>query len=233
MNMSALEMPKGFRLERGLLWPAADEHCSKVVFKMADDLEFVMKYCQPKSETPTGPQRRVAIQAGGNCGVWPRELAKSFDTVYTAEPNPSNFAALVFNTIGLPNVVKMQCAFGYKRELIKTELPDHETNNCGAFYVEAGGVVPTIRIDDLALNNVDLIYLDIEGAEMLALRGAEETIRRNRPLIVIEDKGLSERFGFAQGRAEEWLTEAFEYVVLKRIHRDVILGYAADFVDIG
>lgn len=49
--------------------------------------------------------------------------------------------------------------------------------------------VKTLRIDDLAtgkqLERVDFIKMDIEGAELEALKGAEETIRRYRPKLAI------------------------------------------------
>lgn len=49
--------------------------------------------------------------------------------------------------------------------------------------------VETLRIDDLAerkqLARVDFIKMDIEGAELEALKGAEETIRRHRPKLAI------------------------------------------------
>ena len=49
--------------------------------------------------------------------------------------------------------------------------------------------VETISIDDLASNEklkrVDFIKMDIEGAELEALRGAERTIRQFRPKMAI------------------------------------------------
>lgn len=54
---------------------------------------------------------------------------------------------------------------------------------------EYDGVCETITIDDtverLGLDRVDFIKMDIEGAELRALRGAEQTIRRHRPKLAI------------------------------------------------
>ncbi|HXX63559.1 MAG TPA: FkbM family methyltransferase, partial [Bacteroidota bacterium] len=52
-----------------------------------------------------------------------------------------------------------------------------------------GGQVRTKSIDALvhecALDRVNLIKMDIEGAELPALRGAEATLRRFRPKLAI------------------------------------------------
>lgn len=42
------------------------------------------------------------------------------------------------------------------------------------------------KLDDYGLDDVSLIKIDVEGMEPHVLRGAEETIRRNRPLIYAE-----------------------------------------------
>lgn len=49
--------------------------------------------------------------------------------------------------------------------------------------------IPTITLDDLVkskgLNRVNFLKMDIEGAELNALLGAEETIRKHRPKLAI------------------------------------------------
>ena len=47
-------------------------------------------------------------------------------------------------------------------------------------------VVPVMRLDDLPHFPVDLIKMDVEGAEGMVIDGAEATIRRNKPVICSE-----------------------------------------------
>ena len=53
-------------LGRTWVWPDDDRECIKVVFDWISDLGRAMHFCK---------QRRTAIQAGGNMGVWPWWLA--------------------------------------------------------------------------------------------------------------------------------------------------------------
>lgn len=42
------------------------------------------------------------------------------------------------------------------------------------------------RLDDLHLDNISLIKIDVEGYELEVFEGGQETIQRNRPIILIE-----------------------------------------------
>jgi hypothetical protein len=83
-----------------------------------------------------------------------------------------------------------------------------------------------LTIDSLSLPNCDLIYLDIEGYEMLALFGAANTISNYFPVIAVEDKGLSETFGYKKGDIEYYLIHEWDYKVVERPGRDVILVHS-------
>lgn len=69
------------------------------------------------------------------------------------------------------------CAFG-------PVIGDHGFRNCW----ERPHDTPQTRIDDWCQrNNVfpDLITMDVEGAELEVLRGAEQTLRTHRPLVYV------------------------------------------------
>jgi FkbM family methyltransferase len=46
--------------------------------------------------------------------------------------------------------------------------------------------VPLVALDSFGWDRLDLLKIDVEGMEFEALRGAEETIRRCRPILYVE-----------------------------------------------
>lgn len=134
------------------------------------------------------PGRTACVQAGGNLGVFPKRLAESFETVYCFEPDPDCFAKMQRNAPA-ENIVKIQAALGDLRRMVSTShvRRDGKSNHHeGITHTVPGGSIPTLMIDDLGLRVCDLVYLDIEGGELSALRGAQETLRRCRPVVAVE-----------------------------------------------
>jgi len=66
-----------------------------------------------------------------------------------------------------------------------------------------------IALDSLALTDIDLIELDLEGYEYDALLGAKETIERNKPVLIIEN---------AADEVKQFLS-TLGYVEWKKINR--------------
>ena len=175
---------EGLSIQKGLWYPSADEECHPVVIEEVKKLELLL---------PLLPRYDLAVQAGGNVGVFPIGLIEMFGRVITFEPDPLNFKALQKNLENYVGVDYYNAALGDKEG--KCHITDEFTHkNCGALKVAPGGDIPVMTIDSLMLPYCDLIYLDVEGYEDLALLGATETIGQNHPVIVCENKGLSDRF---------------------------------------
>lgn len=203
-------IPEGYRIERGLLWPAEDRGAADVLFAQVSGLACVYPHVR---------EFKVAVQAGGNCGLWPRELGQKFETVYTFEPDPVNFRCLCANAPA-ENIYKFNAALGTVRQSVGLQ---RRPDNVGAHRISGRGAIPTLRLDDLTLAACDLVYLDVEGYELFALQGGRAVIGDFRPTIVIEDKGVSEHYGVAKGEATAWLAKHFGYRVAETIDKDVVL----------
>lgn len=67
----------------------------------------------------------------------------------------------------------------------------------GEFYKMAYEVVNVRPLDSWNFHEVDFIKIDVEGWERKVVMGAEETIRRDKPVIVIEQLGHEIRYGDA------------------------------------
>jgi FkbM family methyltransferase len=219
MDRRELEID-GYRRERGLLWPNYDTRCAEVTFKeTVDNLDLIRRHVP-------APAARVAVQAGGNCGQLVRGLAEMFETVHTFEPDPRNFVALTVNTAHMLSVVRFQAALDCERGR-GVSMGDGDTRhagaNCGALYVAGEGEIPTMLLDDLALQVCDLIMLDVEGAELRALAGARDTIERCKPVVIFESKGLGAKFyGESPDAALIWLARR-GYRIAERTRLDTVM----------
>lgn len=169
--------------------------------------------------------RRVAIQAGGHIGTVPADLALQFETVFTFEPDPANFLALVQNMhrhVITGQVFTAQGVLGDKRGPVDMLTSPKST---GQHRVRAGvGMTPTYRIDDLLLSRVDAILLDVEGYEIPAVRGAEQTIRRCRPVIIAEENKRALDHGFKIGQLAQVL-QGFGYRQRGKVADDLVFTH--------
>jgi FkbM family methyltransferase len=142
----------------------------------------------------------VAIQAGGNCGQYVRQFSQRFETVYTFEPDPINFLCLTLNCGD--NVIKTQACVGNERKFVNIS----KGNDSGAIHVSGQGNIHTVIIDDMDLPACDLIQLDIEGYEYFALLGAQRTIEKYHPLLMLEWYGpWAKRYGVSFEQFEKLL----------------------------
>jgi FkbM family methyltransferase len=133
-------------------------------------------------------EKKVVVQAGGNCGLYPRLLSDIFERVYTFEPDSFNFHFLVKNC-QKENIIKINAALGDVNKLVDSVRAkgDFGNSNCGALTINDNNkLVPVFTIDQLSLDRCDYIQLDCEGYEANVIVGAMETIFQFKPVITLE-----------------------------------------------
>jgi FkbM family methyltransferase len=175
-------------------WPSHDIGCWNYMHQNASVPQLLSGYVKNKG---------VVVQAGGNAGFYIKQYAELFERVYTFEPDPLNFLCLTLNC-DTPNVVKIQACVGDKPGFVEVE---GWVSDIGATHIKGPGILPTLRIDDLGLEQCDLLQLDTEGFEYYGLLGAEQTIKKCKPVICVEwyeEWGL--RYGVTLQMVEDLLT---------------------------
>jgi FkbM family methyltransferase len=167
----------------------------------------IAEFCPPD-------KRRVAVQAGGSWGPWPLAFSEIFDTVYTFEPDSECFCCLAANTAHKDNVIRFQAGLGYENDMVSMV---REIGSTGSQKTKVGGIIPSLRIDNLGLTDCDLIYLDVEGDEHAALFGAHNTIMDCSPVVAFEDRP------FPTEDVKEYM-ESFGYHEIGRIGHDCVMS---------
>jgi FkbM family methyltransferase len=190
-------------------WPGLDTELVKVAEAELPTIEKVTEHAK---------QKKLCVQAGGACGVFPYFLAKQFEKVITLEPCARNFAFLDINTRHMDNLIKINAPIGDGKKIVGIE---RNTYNCGAQKVTKDGKMVTVAVDGMDLSAFDAFVLDVEGYEVEALRGAERSIEKYAPVVSIEVNGLDEVLGLGKDAAVKWL-EQRGYKEVERHRRDVI-----------
>lgn len=199
----------------GWWWPQSDSKARPVILRDRDvSIDRMLMHTRG---------RDLIVQAGGNIGVYPIALADHFQRVVTAEPDPVNAECLKRNIEArdsLKRVETHEAAFGQHETACG--VVEVERFNCGAHRVSVGnGPLKMVTIDSLSLPACDAIWLDIEGAELLALRGAVETIAKFSPVIACEEKGLGAPYGVRDGDIARFLG-FYGYEQIDQIGRDKV-----------
>ncbi len=164
--------------------------------------------------TLLAPTEREAVDVGANAGAVSWLLAKRCRGVWTFEPLPE-FQYLAH---GLPeNCHCYNVALGSAPGRAELRVPSYRGKILGQLATMSPGndlsdlpfrtlAVPVSTIDaELARQDVGFIKIDVEGHEIEVLRGAETTLARCHPRLVIESEDRHAHEGVR--RLLRWLGE--------------------------
>ena len=138
----------------------------------------------------------IVLDAGANVGLYTRHALKQrASRVIAIEPVPPNLECLRRNfrdEIAAGRVVVYPKGIWNREDTLEMHLnPDNAAAHSFVTWSPRATLMtlPLTTVDkivnDLGLAKVDLIKMDIEGAERRALAGSVETIRRFRPRMAI------------------------------------------------
>lgn len=179
-------------------------------------------------------QFRRAVDVGAHVGTWSRVLARSFAVVDAFEPIGSHAECFRLNMVEHPNVTLHEFALGNHAGMI--DLMPHRSSSAKSRVATAD---PTIKkhkydrdvqaairtLDSFELENVDFLKIDCEGFEYFVLRGGEQTIKRDRPCIIVEQKaGNGSKYGLGDYDAIT-LLRSWGAAIVEEINGDFIMRW--------
>ncbi len=129
--------------------------------------------------------------------------------VHAFEPNPVAFECLAYNMKERANVTCHNVGLGDEFCMARVLHRPEQEKNLGANQLRPAidGKIQVHRLDEIAgtdeyikgFNRLDFMKIDAEGFEPLILDGAKETIKRCRPVMLIEvNKGVLVNQGFTE-----------------------------------
>ncbi len=139
------------------------------------------------------PKGNGIIDIGANIGnhsLFFKEFLM-YDKIHCFEPHPKNWEILKENCRGLE---LYNTALSDKEEMLTMYNSENDNNGGFSFhkqphsFVDSEGI-ETKTLDSYNLSGITLMKIDVEGWEERVLEGSRETIKRNRPVIFVENLG--------------------------------------------
>ena len=144
----------------------------------------------------------VALDIGAHVGIWSMRLAEKFKRVYAFEPVPKHIECWKQNMKKFTSEhskwenasILETVALGHENGT-STMIVPNTTNTGRATFVEKLFIdkhdfpkiqVKTKTLDSYEFDQVDFIKMDVESFEHKVLQGAENTIRKHKPIMYIE-----------------------------------------------
>lgn len=137
----------------------------------------------------------TAIDVGANQGFFAFAFSRIVDRVEAFEPNPdyAAFARRMLGSRARVHAVALSNTSGTAEFVVPVSERGVELHLAGSLKQAGAEQARTMRfnvemrtLDSYAFTDVRAIKVDVEGSEMEVLEGARDTIRRDRPTLIVE-----------------------------------------------
>lgn len=132
------------------------------------------------------PIGKAAIDVGASIGDHTIAYLRKAAKVYAFEPNPVAFDCLVHNC---PKAVSYNVALGSEEDALYwiSSAPNYGASFLTKNHQLYNSLKVNVKtLDMFYLDNIGFIKVDVEGWEVEFLKGAKDTIKRNKPILCLE-----------------------------------------------
>lgn len=161
---------------------------------------------------------RIFADIGASLGYYSVLLSQNFKSVLAFEPHPDNVRAMreMIRFARIPNISVLPVAVsdsdGEAILYVGTFSATHSLLGQVEWTTNTRIPVRTVRLDSIVSETLDLVKIDVEGAEWRVLAGAENTIRSGRilrMLIELHDGRTRELDAYLheRGYSTKWIDE--------------------------
>ena len=194
----------------------------------------------------------VCVDVGANLGWYTtlfRLIAGENGQVHSFEPVPQTFARLEKNVSlngAPPNVYLNNFALGDEEKDLEIHVFADQPSGHSSLAVKEGEKSEAIQVKvktldsyltERGIKQVDFLKVDIEGAELMFLKGAEKLFKQSKPPVILMEMALqtSKEFGYTPNDLLEFIGShaAYDFFAVDEIkHKLIKIEKFAD-TDIG
>lgn len=132
----------------------------------------------------------VALDIGANVGNHSIHFATYFEKVYSFEPNSLTYQLLKFNVQFFNNIQVFNFGLSDKNENVIAYSPNWNRGSTSIHFQATEKYDLSLKkfdqISDIIFDKIDFIKIDVEGHELSVLKGMENMLRRDFPIIGFE-----------------------------------------------
>jgi FkbM family methyltransferase len=135
----------------------------------------------------------LAIDIGANIGLHSVRFSNKFKNVFSFEPYSINYECLLENTKMFNNIHIYKTGLGAENKDVEICLPTDSDNSGAPSIIDFSESLRNINKEIIKIEKLDsyilkpdLIKIDVQSYELEVLKGAQETLKKYQPVLIIE-----------------------------------------------
>ena len=168
--------------------------------------------------------KRVMVDVGANIGRWARHFHTDYDQIFCYEPANYNFECLEKNVEHQTNIHVRNYGLGQTKHTASLSIAVQDHLGSTMAKPDPNGDIEIQKLDDQNLPNLDLLKIDVEGFETEVLKGGQNIIKDQKPLIAIERHAFNYKLLGKTKKESHLYLQELGYQMMFKLTRDCIYG---------